>query len=234
MINMKKIFQFLNLFNKKYYGHIISLGYNCEISFQFFLKYHFVESSLFAWVNNKNCKTLINALNNLDTLTTKGFKKDLPMFIDVATDIAFHSKENRTEPENEIIDEIRNRVLYLKEKFKRTAQDGKKNLYIFKYPPLNFSSQTATHEIISLYETLKSLVQNDFDLLVISEKHNKIIIPNSMNNIFVRYVKFYTPENRVTSKPYDKKHFKKIFSEFCPSFKLTKTKKFKFEATKDK
>ena len=106
-------------------------------------------------------------------------------------------------------------------------------MYIFKYPSANFSSEKALIDIIDLYNTLKTIVKNDFDLLIISEKQNKIFIPSSITNLFVRYVDFFTHEKSVTSKPYDRKHYNKIFSEFRPLFKLSKRKKFKFEDTKD-
>lgn len=221
------------LFKRRYYGHIISLGYNCEVSFQFFLKYHFVESSLFAWANLVNCEVLINALKDLDKFTSKGFKKNTPMYIDVATGIFFHGKEVDGDSEEDIIYELTERIKYLRDKFKITAVDGKKNLYVFKYPSHKFSSTKALKDILSLHAVLNTLVKNDFDLLIISEYGNVINIPNRINNIFVRYVSFYTPENRVTSKPYDKKHYSKIFSTFRPLFRLTKKKKFKFEDTKD-
>lgn len=49
-------------------------------------------------------------------------------------------------------------------------------------------------------------------------------------NLFIRRIDFYMPVDRVTSKPYDKKSYGRIFSEFRLAFKLPETKKFKFEA----
>ena len=218
--------------NKRIYGHIISLGCNCEVSFQFFLKYNFVESSLFAWSYVGECCKLMFALKNMDVLSTKGFKKEFPMYIDNATGIAFHSKNSKDSTEQELLDELNGRIVYLRDKFRKTATDGKKNLYIYKYPSKDFSSEKAVNDIKELYAILTELVENDFNLLIISEKQNKIAI-ESMENVFIRYVKFYTPDNKVTSKPYDKKHYNKIFSEFKPGFKLEKKKRFKFEDTGD-
>ncbi len=214
---------------KKKYGHIVSLGYNCEVSFQFFLKYHFVESSLFAWVNTINCSNLISALNHLDIIGTQGFKKIPPMYQDIASGLSFHAQKGEEVSEEKIQEELISRIQYLKQKFKKTAQDGKKNLYIFKYPPSNFSSDQASGEILDLYSVLSKIVQNDFDLLIISEKKNTLNFPIEIKNLFVRYVNFFTPEEAVTSKPYDQKSFQKIFEEFQPDFRLPKRKKFKFE-----
>lgn len=212
---------------KRFYGHIISLGYNCEVSFQFFKKYNFVESSLFAWCNVVDCTNLTYVLKNLDLLTSKGLKNRGSMYKDLATSIYFHSKDGYTE--KEALAELTDRILYLKEKFIKTTYDGKKNLYIFKYPPLKHNTDVVYTNIISLYQQLNKIVKNNFDLLIILEKEMNTDLHFNEQNIYIRRVIFYTPENLVTSKPYDKKHYGKIFSEFCPDFKLEKTKNFKFE-----
>ena len=85
-------------------------------------------------------------------------------------------------------------------------------------------------DIIGLYNMLKDIVKNDFDLLIVLEKKTFPEISFNYDNLFVRYVDFYTPPDRVTSKPYDKKSYGRIFSEFRPAVKLPKAKKFKFEA----
>ena len=222
------------MFGVKKYGHIISLGYNCEVSFQFFLKYHFVESSLFAWVNAVDCVHIIDVLENLSVLTTKGFKKVPPMYEDVATGISFHAKEYQNDSEAEIQDELRGRIVHLRDKFLKTANDGKKNLYIFKYPPIKRSEKLARGDILKLYDTLSKMVTNDFDLLIILSHDMYPELTFDVPNIYVRRVRFFTPENAVTDKPYDKKHYGKIFSEFRPNFKLQKTKRFKFESVAEK
>lgn len=216
-----------NILNKKRYGHVISLGYNCEVSFQFFLKYHFVESSLFAWVNAVDCNRLIMALQDLDVLTSKGFRKSGVMYEDIATGIFFHGKNMGTEDAEK--EELKNRVLHLKDKFLETAQDGKKNVYIFKYPSMKSDAKKVHKEIVLLYETLSKIIKNDFDLLIILEKDFCLDLKFDIPNLYIRRVDFFTPEERVTSEPYDRKGFNKIFSEFNPNFKLPKTKRFKFE-----
>lgn len=123
--------------NVRKYDHILSLGYNCEVSFQFFLKYHFVESSLFAWVNTETCQNLIHALKHLDLILSQGVREVQPMYLDIATGISFHGKTERDglETKEEIKNELYSRIPHLRDKFIQTAQDGKKNLYIFKCPP---------------------------------------------------------------------------------------------------
>ncbi|NCB49140.1 MAG: hypothetical protein EOM53_00445 [Alphaproteobacteria bacterium] len=219
------------------YGHIISLGYNCEISFQFFLKYHFVESSLFAWVNCLNVDNLIYALSHLDKVCSGEIKNIKPMWKCENTGICFHGKTSMKIMINNLSaqilkedkEELLSRVSYLKNKFIQTSSDGKKNLYIFKYPSKEESD--ITEKINLLYEKLDNLVENEFDLLIILENDFCSKIQENVFNphIFIRRVDFFTKEEDVTSKENDFKHYKKIFKEFRPDFKQKKKKKFKFE-----
>ena len=214
------------------YGHVISLGYNCEVSFQFFLQYHFVESSLFAWTMTQNCENLVYALNHIDEVGSQGFEPGVPMYKDIATNIFFHTKSYKPDavpPESEIIAELKSRVDYLRNKFIKTAADGKKNLYIFKYPPVSVPSENVRRNILNLYSALNNICKNAFDLLIILDEKTSPDLAFDYENLFVRRVKFFTPTDRVTSKPYDRWHFRRIFREFRPAFKLPKNKKFKFE-----
>lgn len=124
--------------NVRKYDHILSLGVQLRSVVSVFLKYHFVESSLFAWVNTENCQNLINALKHLDLILSQGVREVPPMYLDIATGISFHGKTERDglETKEEIKNELYSRISHLRDKFIQTAQDGKKNLYIFKCPPL--------------------------------------------------------------------------------------------------
>lgn len=235
------LFNILFFKNIKKYGHIISLGYNCEFSYQFF-KYHgFVESSLFAWVNTINIDNLIYAINNLDKLLTGEIVNTRPMWRCLNTDIRFHGKApgeiwmNNNIVDEKIIEEDKreliSRVTHLKEKFINTAKDGKKNLYIYKYLVVD-KNKKIQNNIELLYSSLKKIVKNDFDLLFIFEKckiDNDLQNMINKDNVFLRFVEYFSPEEDVTGKIYDKYGWRKIFNEFKPNFKLKKTKKFKFE-----
>ena len=224
----------------KYYGHVISLGYNCEVSFQFFLKYHFVESSLFAWANVGSAENLVRTLEHLQSIGTGRLENEMSLWKDFNTGIYFHSKapmdwwKNHTitpQQEEEDKQELLDRLSYLKEKFIRTATDGKRNLYIFQYPPDETNAQIAASMILRLNDTLGRLVTNRFDLLIITQESFCPGLENllSNENIFIRRVRFFFFFSDVTGKHNDHKHYRRIFSEFRPDFKLKKSKKFKFE-----
>ena len=229
------------LFNKnvKFYGHVISLGYNCEISFQFFLKYHFVESSLFAWVACPSIEQMIYALLHVQEVGAGKLEPQGVMWRCFNTDILFHGKApmsmwlNHPTPQQIAEDkaELVDRLKYLRAKFQKTACDGKKNLYIFKYPKTDETAQTALEKINRLEQTLRQIVSNPFDLLIVLQEG---LLPglealSKKENIFIRRVAFYAPDDNVTTELNDRLHWGKIFDEFRPAFKLKKKKHFKFE-----
>lgn len=75
--------------NVRHYGHIQSLGYNCEVSFQFFQQYKFVESGLFSWTNNTNISTLTRALKDFDKIGTGEWEAVPPMWKDLNSSVFF-------------------------------------------------------------------------------------------------------------------------------------------------
>lgn len=235
----------MNLFNRLFadksrrYGHTISLGYNCEVSFQFFLHYHFVESSLLAWANTINIDNLIRVIEKPEILCSGKVENVNPMWQCLNSNICFHGKAPakiwNLNPAPEVIEadkgELLSRIEHLKDKFIKTGCDGKNNLYIFKYPPIAETAERAISKINRLYTALSQTVKNNFDLLIVAEQNfcPQLEDLNSNPQIFIRRVNFFTPEEAVTSKKNDRRHWKRIWREFRPDFKLPKTKKFKFE-----
>lgn len=236
---LKKLYCYFPFLSKntKKYGHVLSLGYNCEVSFQFFKYYHFLEAGLFSWVGASDIKTLTNALNNFNAIASGDFKYNGSMWQCLNSSICFHGKFNVKATDVEALNadkkDLISRTAYLKKKFLSSGSDGKKNLYIYKHSIRDSNEATLfIKDIQSLYNTLKTLIQNDFDLLVVAEsKTFPALTEKDFKNdhIYFRTVEFFTPETSVTQKNNDRKHWKKIFKEFRPDFKLKKTKKYKFE-----
>lgn len=223
--------------NVKYYDHYISLGYNCEFAYRFFEKYKFVESSLFTWTNSINIINLINALKNLDIILAHDPKMAGIMWRCIDSDIRFHgtepydmhsniekySEEDFIPYKQELID----RIHHLKEKFKLQISDSKYTLLTYNYSA-NDDTTVIIHNIKTLKKTLEQLGAKNFDLLVILEKSN-YFNHEDKDNIYIRYVDSFAPENDVITKNYDKKSWENIFKEFKPNFKLSRKKRFKFE-----
>ena len=228
------------ILQKRYYGHITSLGYNCEVSFQFFKKFHFTESGLFSWCSCPDIKTMINAINNLEKVGIGKITPQTKMWLCQNTNILFHGKGSPKEWENptpeflkQDLEELKSRLAYLKKKLLNIGKDGKNNLYIYKCTPQEavMPQEELINSINTLYQTLKNICSNTFDLLIIFEKNKQADIDKVLENphIFVRRVNFFTNAACVTSKPYDKRGWGHIFNEFKPNFKLTESKHYKFE-----
>ena len=240
---INKLYRILTIKPKRYYGHIISLGYNCEVSFQFFKKYHFTESSLFAWCSCQNIQMMIKAINDVDNVGNGELTPStaIAMWQCQNSGIYFHGKGKqrmwRDNPPPEFFEsdlvELRSRLAHLRQKFIDTCQDSKMSLYIYKCPPkeAETSSENLVALINELYQAIKNKGDNPFDLLIIFEQNTQTDIEQKINNphIFVRRVKFFSNPGHVISKPYDKRGWGRIFSEFKPNFKLPKRKRHKFE-----
>lgn len=243
---IKALYRKLFCKNVNYYGHMISLGYNCEVAFQFFRRYKFVESSLFAWSYAWTLQDTLLALENLDRVGSAGFDAPNPLWQCKNTHVRFHAQQHSAAGNANSVDtaiwaqdlaELAPRVAYLKEKLKRTARDGKKNLYIIKVKSvLPTPAELAIH-IQQLAAVLRKLGPNEFDLLVVLEES---FLPGltqkdfGLSNVFLRRVHHFTPEECVTDvKSADAAGWNTIFKEFRPDFKLPRKKQFKFEQTHD-
>lgn len=232
MLNLFKLFKN----NTKKYKQYISIGYNCENAYRFFNKYHFVESSLFTWTNSINIETLLYALSNLDLIFKNLPQKVYAMWRCPDTNIRFHGKEPHDMAVNfqkyseedfkPYQEELVSRITHLKQKFLNQLKDDKKTLITYTYRTDN--KEEIKENILKLYNALSNLGGKNFDLLVILERKNSDDYKTN-DNIYVRYVDEFAPEEDVTTRHYDKKSWKKIFSEFKADFKLKKLKNFKFE-----
>lgn len=74
------------------YDYMLSLGYNCEVTFRFHKYFNFEETSLFNWTYSKSIDDLINVLNNLDEIGSLGFKEPNPLYKCIKTNYLFHGK----------------------------------------------------------------------------------------------------------------------------------------------
>jgi len=216
-------------FRRRSYTHILSLGSNCEVAFQFFKNYNFVESTLFAWTVC-SCDQLIHTLQNLDLIgSQKIVLLEHKMFLDCATGIQFHPKDNHVTPENEDAyrTELLGRLTYLKKKFVEVGKDGKSKLYVYKYMEPELSAVIESR-VRKIYDALRQLNEDPFDfLLVLREEAPQVQF--SEKKIFIRRVKQFAPGESVTDGPFDRWGWCRLFSEFYPAVILKRTKHFKFE-----
>lgn len=222
----------------KYYDHIISLGYNCEVAYNLFKHNRFLESNLFAWTYIPSWQTTIETLSNIDLIGSEGFSgpDESIMYTCNATKIRFHGKTKRKEFQNDPSkyqtdkEELISRVSFLKNKFVSVVQENTKKLYIVK---IRSQETNIEEKIETLMSLLKAQNNGQFDLLVILEEAflKSISSLPSKENLYFRTVPFFAPDSSVTSKRPNFKQWQRIFDEFMPRYKLKKTKKYKFEDT---
>ncbi len=226
----------------KYYGHIQSLGYNCETAYNFFLDYKFVESGVFVWANSGCIDNVINVIKHPEFLMSGDIEIRYDGWYDCNSNIWFHRKAKidgdiNTAKNQKILaqdkEDLISRTVYLRQKFKNISADGKKNLYIYKESWNDlYSAAEMQSRILELHHTLTGFVQNNFDLLVVLKKTTCPGIEKDLReikNLYIRRLKFFAPENNITGRASDRASWKRIFKEFVPDFHIERTKKFKFE-----
>ena len=226
-----------NLLRKKEnkFNHIISLGYNCEVTYRFLKYFKSEESNLFNWTYSYSIKDLTNALNNFDKIATGGFMLPNPLWECKNTNIRFHGKANmalyiNNTATDEIIENDRKdlieRISYLKNKFLNIARDNSYKLFIYKIRDEELDKLS----VQNLYNALIKIGAENFKLLVVFQESCNVELKSS-NEIIFRKVKYFAPDDNVTDRKYKTNGWNKIYDEFglINSAWNKKNKKYKFE-----
>ncbi len=226
-------------FRKKECGfdHIISLGYNCEVTFRFLKYFNFEESNLFNWASSRSINKLIYALENFNCIGQNGFNFPNPLWECRKTQICFHGKEDtrlyiakKDTPEIRKKDyaELKSRIEHLKEKFIKLSRSNDSKLYIYKLRKLDIDSQVEK-KLIRLYNALKKYIRaQNFQLLIVYERGTVKLKENPL--YILRNVDYFAPDSSVTDKKYFNNGWDKIYSEFYPKKIFRKKfKKYKFD-----
>ena len=217
------------------YDYMLSLGYNCEVTFRFNKYFNFEETSLFNWTYSKSIDDLINVLNNLDEIGSLGFKEPNPLYKCIKTNYLFHGKMKwkNIKDNPELIEkdtkDLKERIAYLSEKFIKVLSSEKRKLYIYKVKNDDITDEIL-EKISILKDTLKKLGGKNFDLLIISEEKYSEKFKN-IEEVIYRSVKYFAPDKEVTSKKYLENGWNEIFDEFYTDKPkgYKKNKKYKFE-----
>ncbi len=234
--NIKRLSDTIFNNGKNCYDYIISLGYNCEVSYKF-LKYFKQEvSGLFNWSKVNTIDNLIYALENFDKLGTSGFVMEMPLWKCINTNISFHGKvqakdylkNNYAEEEIEKDkSELSERIKYLKEKFINILCNNKRKLYIYKIKNKDINDSTE-EKILKLKHQLTKMGGKNFDILIVALKDQINKFPINTNEYKIRFIDAYPPDSEVTCKKF-KNNWKKIYNEFHPKLSIwSKRKKYKF------
>lgn len=198
---------------------LISLGINCEASFQIKRKYAELDSFIFSWAWIPNEKCILNTINNINLIGSEGFKVDYNtgnMCVCNKTGMKFHGRKKISLLKNDVeiadfLQEVADRVAYLKRKFLIKVQGNDKKIFLFKRsekisaPLENFAPE--------LYTALKSINARNFDLVIISHK-NYEAPPLDLPGVYNRYLERYSPYTNVADSCTTS--WDRIFDEFLP------------------
>ena len=221
------------------YDNIISLGYNCEVTFRFLKYFGFEISNLFNWTYSYSINDMTNALNNFESICSGEMQNPNPLWECVNTHIRFHGKADsrifiKGRETEDILkadkEDLLGRVAHLKEKFLNILRDDTKKLYIYKIKKEDID-ENVNDKILNLLDALKNLGGNNFKLLIVAEKENEKCFSEN-ENYMVRFVKYFAPDNCLVRKKYFNNGWDDIYNEFyvkIPDKNEKKNKKYKFD-----
>lgn len=210
---------------------VISLGMNCEVSFQIERYVEHWNSSLFSWAFILDDEKFFKALDNIDDILNNKIsfaRQTDDMFLDEKYQITFHGRISREElfdeewniKNNELyentISELRMRIDHLKNKFKEDLESDAEKIYLRKLEvPIGDKNKVRKFSE-RLYEYLmKNIPSGNFKLIIIIEDKNYDITFQELENdkLFIRTISFFAPVSD-TKNGADNAGYKKIFKEF--------------------
>lgn len=184
-----------------YYNKIISLGYNCEVSYriQDFIQ-HPIDSYPFSWAYITNPSLFIKALNNLDDILQNEIEP-LPwgMFMDKKYEISFHAKGDKsllfnkdgslnTVVATSLISELKARQVYLIKKFKQLLNGNDSTLFVIK-TFCHISPQKNAAFVIDLLNFLHiNYRSQQFTLLVVTDKEDSVFIESLSDFVWNKHL----------------------------------------------
>lgn len=213
----------------KVYDEIVSLGYNCEVSFR--LRDYFgnaFSSYLFTWTYMLDRQKFLDCIGGDMTRIMSGKVNYHPhsggMFIDEQTGLSLHSLKQDSEIINgdgtentqvisEAISEMRSRYGHLADKTIDLFLSDKCSLFVIKIRFTNLDEDVKF--IHDLYLALKNkYISGKFDLLVVVEAEHEAAIRNEIcKDVIVRSVPFFSTDGD-TDTGGDHAAWNKIFDEF--------------------
>lgn len=224
----------------KKYNHIISLGQNCEVAFQYTLSFGQIEAFPFNWAYVANVEKMLTALNKPELLFSGKIVYHSPsnMFFDEQSAVSFHgqrtpadlakfSEQARAiEIEKEKEDTI-GRVKHCFDKLFSVWASKESQLYIITFKE---GSPVKINAYVQQLKHILASKTDNFTILVVLEQKHQGFPFTKESNIYYRFLKYYSPKDKVTTVELsDRSGWKKIFEEFQPQKILPKNKLYKFE-----
>ena len=224
---------------RRRFTHIVPLGVNCEVAFQFYRRWGFVDSSLLAWAQSFNLETLTRALGDFKSILAGEATFDPGSFMWKCenTGLYFHGRlkfsigSPMPAPDTiaEDLADLRGRIAHLKDKFLGQLADEGSTLFVHRLVESDVDPASLDKRLSALESVLERLGARNWKLLVVCKRTDRRLMPESGRRTF-RSVEAFNPPDRVTdAKAGDPRGWRAIFSEFAPEEILPKKHDFKFE-----
>ena len=125
------------------FDHVVLVGYNCELAYRFLKSLGFLDATLFCWAGTTVLDEFLAICANIDKLMTGELlppTKELPLFRCAQTGLWAHGRAHArtwaTPQPPEFVkaeaDEVRSRILHLKDKTLGYLRDAKSVLVVHK------------------------------------------------------------------------------------------------------
>lgn len=213
---------------KKAFQNIVSMGYNCEVSYRIRDRFGKVNSTVFSWCYVENRDDFLVSLDHLEYLADCDKRlRSNGMFQCGDMGILLHTKVNRSElflesgeadaqKVHEAISEMSERYRYLVKKLEKMFHNPReRTLYVLKMQPWEEDIEKNRKFLEDLYTKLDMLCNDNFAILIVLEKNLLNLKLASMNkpNLYFRFVENYA-NDMDTEKSGDIEGWHRIFDEF--------------------
>jgi len=224
------------------FAHVVLTGYNCELAFRFLKSLGFLDSTLFCWAGSTVLDEFISFCDNVDDIMTGELlppTKELPLFRCAKTGFWAHGRSHAqtwAQPQTpEFVkaeaDEVRSRIMHLKEKTLGYLRDEESVLVVHKIRSRYCGPGEADRTALAVRGAIERMGARNMTFLVVCEESVKRNFPKRHPRYELRSVCEFSPENdALNPRLGDKLGWRLVFDEFRPEKILKrKTTGFKFE-----
>ncbi len=225
------------------FDHVVTFGYNCELSARFFQNFKFVDSTLFSWAGVDYPDEMAYAIEHYADIFTGEISaptRTFPLFFCQKTKVRAHGRAKmhvwtaEEPPSQEFVEaeraELVSRFEHLKEKTVGYLRDDKSVLAILKTRPVDCAPGEANENVLKFVRALRNIGARHVTFLAICEAKYAGNFATPHPEFELRTVAEYNPEsNAANLKLGDSRGWRLIFEEFRPKTLLKQAHKFKFE-----
>jgi len=225
------------------FDHVVTFGYNCELSARFFQNFKFVDSTLFSWAAGIEPDRMAHAIEHSEDIFSGEVAaptRDFPLFRCKKTNIRAHGRAplkvwtEGEPPPPEFVEkeraEVVSRFRHLREKTLAYLRDDKSVLAILKTRTVDCAPGEANENVLKFVRALRNIGARNVTFLAICEAKCAGNFAAPHPEFELRTVAEYNPEsNAANLKLGDTRGWRLIFEEFRPKTLKKQAHTFKFE-----